>query len=250
MKKLNKEYEMIVFDLYGTLIDIRTNEKKKEVWEKLALFYGYYGAMYEEEELRTQYFRIVNDMTAGGTDREGESHEAFPEIKIEEVFHRLFYEKGVGVPLHLAVYAGQFFRTLSTEYIRLYPGVKEMLETLCRKGKKLYLLSNAQRIFAEYEMRALDICHYFDRIFISSDYGCKKPDIRFYEKLFSIQGFDRQKAIMIGNDGFCDIEGAKKAGLSTFYVRSNISPKEDTPKADYILEGVDGGEIVRKLHYF
>ena len=55
---------------------------------------------------------------------------------------------------------------------------------------------------------------------------------------------------MIGNDGVCDIEGAKKAGLKTVYVRSEISPKEELPEADYVLKKMDMeriGEILTSL---
>ena len=47
-------------------------------------------------------------------------------------------------------------------------GVTDLLEALKKKGKKIYLLSNAQRIFTEYEMHTLGIAKYFDDIFISS----------------------------------------------------------------------------------
>ena len=41
---LPKHYENYVFDLYGTLVDIHTDEEPRELWEKLVLFFGYYGA--------------------------------------------------------------------------------------------------------------------------------------------------------------------------------------------------------------
>lgn len=44
---------------------------------------------------------------------------------------------------------------------------------------------------------------------------------------------------MIGNDGTCDIQGGRAAGLSTLYIRSNLSPKEATPQADHVLDGMD-----------
>ena len=31
-------YETCIFDLYGTLVDIRTDEEKEELWERLAFF--------------------------------------------------------------------------------------------------------------------------------------------------------------------------------------------------------------------
>lgn len=82
--------------------------------------------------------------------------------------------------------------------------------------KKVYLLSNAQRIFTEYEMNYLDITKYFDDILISSDYGTKKPDIRFFKQLIEKYHLDEKKTLMIGNDVRCDINGAKEAGLDTF----------------------------------
>ena len=44
---------------------------------------------------------------------------------------------------------------------------------------------------------------------------------------------------MTGNDGTCDIEGAKRAGLATVYVRTEISPRKPLPAADHVLEEID-----------
>ena len=88
-------------------------------------------------------------------------------------------------------------------------------------------------------MNALGITPYFDGIFISSEHERKKPDVRFFEKLIHTYGIDRDRAVMIGNDGVCDIEGAEKAGLATLYVKTEISPKEELPKADHVLDKMD-----------
>lgn len=205
------KYESYIFDLYGTLVDIRTNEEREELWDKLALFYGYYDAHYTPEELKRRYGELVSgkeaalkerlDSEAAGSEaalkeRSGDEtaahravykkddvHESHPEIKIEQVFSALFKEKGVEADETLAIHAGQFFRILSTEYVRLYDGVVKVLKTLRAAGSKVYLLSNAQRIFTEYEMHTLGIADYFDDILISSEYGVKKPDIRFLKRL-------------------------------------------------------------------
>ena len=52
---LPMDYENYVFDLYGTLVDIHTEEDLDLVWEKLSLFYGYYDAHYTPEELKQEY---------------------------------------------------------------------------------------------------------------------------------------------------------------------------------------------------
>lgn len=239
-------YDTCIFDLYGTLVDIRTDENKEELWEKLSLFYAFYGAFYTPEELARSYKRLTGEMTAGHEELRRDSHEAFPEIRIEEVFRALFEEKGIAPDEPLVRHAGQFFRILSMEFIRLYDGTEEMLSAVKESGRKIYLLSNAQRIFTEYEMNALGITKYFDGIFISSDEGCKKPDLKFFRKLIDTCGIDPERAVMLGNDGICDIEGAKRAGLGTVYVHSDISPAEDAPDADYVLPQMDM-EQIRKI---
>lgn len=246
------EYKNYIFDLYGTLVDIRTDEEKEELWEKLAQFYGYYGAVYTAKELKNAYKRLTGQKEEAlrqemGSDaglKKDDTHEAHPEIEIEEVFLALFTEKGVEADLELAVHAGQFFRILSTEYIRLYDGAKELLAALRDKGKKVYLLSNAQRIFTAYELRLLGLEPYFDDIFLSSACKVKKPDARFFHLLLDKHHILPEESIMIGNDAVSDIRGAKEVALHTFYIHSNISPDiEKTPEADYVLMQMDLAKV-------
>ena len=36
----SRNYKNYIFDLYGTPVDIHTDEEQELLWEKLALFYG------------------------------------------------------------------------------------------------------------------------------------------------------------------------------------------------------------------
>lgn len=237
------KYKNYVFDLYGTLVDIRTDEENPAVWERLAYFYNYYGADYTGEELRNAYDKIINEMKGI---LQGDNHEMYPEIQIENVFRKLFLQKNVRSDRMLAIYAGQFFRVLTTEHIRLYDGARELLDELKRQGAWVYLLSNAQRIFTEYEMRALHIYDCFDSVYISSDYSCKKPDEQLYRILIKDQMLNPKETLMIGNDPKCDIDGATAVGFDTCYIHSNISPKNvdlDTVKSTFLLPEMD----LRKL---
>ncbi len=233
-------FDNYVFDLYGTLVDIHTDENSSELWEKLALFYGYYGASYSLDALKARYEVLVRQkeqaMMQGGEETARYAHEASPEIRLEEVFEAMFQEKNVAVTPELAVHAGQFFRILSTKKLLLYPGTVELLRQLRREGKRVYLLSNAQRIFTEYEMRFLGLAELFDDILISSDHGVKKPDIRFFEILMNRYGLDPDRTLFVGNDSRTDIGGAKSVGMHTFYVRSSISPAHDSGESadDYV----------------
>ena len=164
-------------------------------------------------------------------------HDAEGKQTAMDSLEKLYEEKGVNPTKELSVHTGQFFRVMSTEYIKLYPGTKEMLKELKKAGKNVYLLSNAQRIFTAYEMRRLDIFDLFDDVFISSDYNTKKPDIRFYKELINKHDIDVSKSLFIGNDSTTDIKGAKECRMDAFYVKSNISPKDDMAHdADYIID--------------
>lgn len=164
------------------------------------------------------------------------------------VFKALFMDKGIEVSLEESIYAGKLFRTLSTEYIRLYEGAKELLQMLKTQGKKIYLLSNAQSIFTRAELTYLGIDNCFDDIFISSEYGCKKPDETFYRKPLEKYGLNTQETIMIGNDYICDILGAQQVGLDTFYIHSNLSPDlEQEIKSTYYLMHMDLKEVSDRL---
>ena len=140
-------------------------------------------------------------------------------------FARLFRDKGITEHAdELGFQAAQVFRLISMEYIRLYPGVLDALAQLRKNGCRLWLLSNAQRIFTAFELRHLGLDDQFDGIYISSDYGFRKPDSRFFRALINEQGLDISKCLMIGNDRRTDIAGAKAVGLDTLYLHANITP--------------------------
>ena len=239
-------YRNCIFDLYGTLVDIHTDERTPRLWQAMADWYREHGVNYAPDELQDAYFLCVQRME-GADSLRNDSHEAHPEIKIELVFQQLFERKGLHADQMLAIETGQRFRQASLHYIRLYNGAAELLRTLHAHGQGVWLLSNAQRIFTACELRDLGIETLFDGIYLSSDYGCKKPDRRFFERLLKERGIDPGSAIMIGNDGVCDIQGARAVGLHTLYIRSNLSPEEPLPQADYILEDMDLLKVQRIL---
>ncbi len=244
---LPDNYDNYIFDLYGTLVDIHTDEDSDLLWEKLSLFMSYYGSNYSPLDLKNSYQKLVKKEQALLSTKKpaqinrNDSHEASPEIDIKAVFQKLYTEKNVDASEELIIHTGQFFRALSTEYLKLYPGTMSMLTALKEAGKKIYLLSNAQRIFTAYELKYLGISDCFDDIFISSDYGTKKPDPDFFNALINKHKLDINKSIYIGNDSICDIYGASRLGMDTFYVHSNISPKGDeAPSASYSIESFTG----------
>lgn len=237
-------YDNYFFDLYGTLIDIHTEEGDEELWKFMVKYYAYKGANYGSWELRWRYEALVHEeeelLLAKHPDQ-------IPEPQVERVFMRLYEEKGVRVSIQEAVDAAQVFRSFSLRYVRLYSGAKELLAHLKKKGKKLYVLSNAQQVFTESEMRYLGIYDYFDRVCLSSDYYCKKPDPAYFKQLLQSEGLDPAKTMMIGNSEHDDIRTAKALGMGACYIHSNLSPEGETADCDIVMRAMDLKSLERIL---
>ena len=215
-------YKNYIFDLYGTLIDINTDEWCDDLWKKMAILYGYKGAHYTYDELKSEYLNLVSLEKVAVRKRHPEYNVV--DIKIEKVFKKLFTQKGVKVTKAQVAFIAEAFRCYSTKYIKLYDGVTDLLDTLKAKGKKIYLLSNAQRYFTENELNMLGLTEYFDGICISSDEECSKPDSCYYKTLFDRYGLKKSESIMIGNDYISDIGGAAHFGIDSLYIHQSISP--------------------------
>lgn len=218
-------YTDLIFDLYGTLVDIHT-EESRQVWEKTAYFFGFHGADYTVESLFSAFQAEMGSRQA----RAGQNYECFPDLPVEPVFAQLFRAKGMGENADsLGIQAAKLFRICSIEYIRLYPNVLQALARLREKGHRLWLLSNAQAVFTRGELQLLGLDKAFDGIYLSSDYGCRKPDSHFYRALLEGEQLDKGNCLMIGNDRDTDIAGAKALGLATLYLHTNLTPGHQAP---------------------
>lgn len=121
-----------IFDLYGTLVDIRTDEEKPELWENLYLNYHKKGLTFDSTQLKLEYEKLVKEeilrMKREGQKREEEAwgrsqkaekeearylsrvSEYDPEIDLTRVFAQLFEESKPTDPLIWDF--GRYFRGL------------------------------------------------------------------------------------------------------------------------------------------
>ena len=219
-------YRNYIFDFYGTLCEIWTNEKKRFLWDNLAVFMKQHGAFYHARELQKKYIEFCRQEDLR-LKKEKKNH--FIEIDLAEVFRMLYEFKGVKADKALICETEVVFRLLSMDEMKMFRNASELLKQLRDDGKKIYLLSNAQAAFTEYEIRQLGIKELFDGICYSSDAGYRKPSERFFASLFDSYGLNKEESVMIGNDAFTDIGGAYGYGLDSIYihtVQSGKRPKE------------------------
>lgn len=231
-----------IFDLYGTLLDIRTNEDADTTWNVFAAWMTAHGMPCRGSWLRRVYRRHCRALirAAGGTQ--------CPEVELTPVFASMCRRLDHHASDTLIHAAGEAFRRCSTQLLTPYPNTFRVLEGLRAAGKNVWLLSNAQRLYTWQELETTGLLPYFDDILISSDEGCKKPDPAFFRRLLDRHGLDVRDCLMVGNDTTSDIAGAAAVGMEALYVRTAISPANDpTPSCRYVFEDGDIGHVLDTL---
>ena len=235
-----KEYKDYVFDLYGTLIDIRTDEENPVFWRHMSGVYAEAGAFYEPEELRSAYLRLCAAETEAVAEGNGSR---YPEPDLANVFAELYREKHLGHEFPETGWVERTaleFRSSSREYLRLYDGTLDTLNALRRKGKRLFLLSNAQTLFTYDELERTGLADLFDGVSISSEAGVKKPDPQFLRGLMLDYGISAADALFVGNDISSDIRIADACGMDSVYLDTWGRTEEDFERE------IEEAGIVRK----
>lgn len=207
-----------VFDLYGTLADISTDESSEKFKSKVGRYF-----MRLNPNVR-DFFALYYDCCAK------RSGGGYCEIELFGVFREILAYGGNRAEEKTVRRAARYFRKKSRSRLKLYGGVRALLKNLKRCGAKLYILSNAQACFTWDEIKKLKIEKYFDGIELSSGFGEKKPSPAFFRHITEKYSFDSDSVVYTGNDFVADIAGAKAAGFKAVYIKSNLSPESDCIK--------------------
>ena len=202
-----------IFDLYGTLVDIKTDESKRTFWKAMCEQLGLSKLRWRT--LMREYHYLCADKMLSP------EHE----IDLSDVFGDLLvcYGKERSESDSFA----RIFREKSTERLGLFPNVQEMLLFLRKMGSGVYLLSNAQSCFTRNELDLLGLTPLFDGIIISSEVSIKKPSEKIFQLALDRFGLDPDECIYVGNDMLDDVFGASRAKLKTVYIQTEQSRKYD-----------------------
>lgn len=222
---MNKSYDNFLFDLYGTLVDIHTDEEKDALWAECVRELSRQGVAAQPGKLREQYAAGVRTLEARDRAERGSG----AEIDLEPVFRGMLEAGGKPASVEQVCDFARFFRMASLEKLRLFPGAAELLMAIRRAGKRAYLLSNAQSLFTRPELDKLGLTELFDGILLSSEVGYKKPDPKFYRAMLEKYSLDPARTVMIGNDDEADCRGAAAVGLDSCYVCTEQSPARTRP---------------------
>lgn len=118
------------------------------------------------------------------------------------------------------------------------PGALETLDILIKKYR-LFLVTNGNPPVQYGRLESAGITHYFEKLFISMEIGHNKPSVEFFDHCFAnIPGFDKTKAIIVGDSLFSDIRGGINAGITTCWVNPTHRPTREEIIPDYQIENL------------
>jgi putative hydrolase of the HAD superfamily len=251
----------ILFDIYGTLIDITTDESDPAAYDAMSKWLEYKYIYLSGDQLKWFYHEefarrlgseaarrraeadifktIIEEFEA----RMGEHKELYPDADVRDVFRSIIVKFASRTPEeldHLSSDLSHLFRSATRKRIFIYPTVKPALDQL-QKKYRLGIVSNAQEAFTMPELGLYDLTRYFETIVLSSQAGVKKPSTRIFTRALSNLNVKPSEAVMVGNDLNADMMGASRLGMKTIFV----SHKPERP-----ARGVTPDAVISDVNLF
>ena len=238
MNQQKYAFKNYIFDFYGTLVDIETDEAEPTLWDTMAQIYQSYGAHYTGESLQVRYKELVRQAEESIAK---EKRVTYPEVDLTVIFVQLYLESHpTGASVHHLKEWGRLmartFRVLSRKRLDLYPHTKEVLEDIKAAGCRIYLLSDAQADFTNPEIDLVGLREIFHDIYLSSDAGIRKPQPELLMKVIKEHQLNPDKTVMVGNDFSTDVAVAKSIGMQSILI--NTFPYSDEELRDKRQAGV------------
>ena len=194
-------YDFLLFDADGTLLDFLKSEREA-LWETL----DNNGIQPTDEKIK---------LYSGINDSLWKLHER-GEISKKELLVRRFelLLEALGEKAEVNKIAREYESRIS-EKGYLLDGAEEMCCALFGKAR-MFIVTNGLEVVQRGRYARCGIDKYFENVFISDKIGFQKPSVHFFEKVAEcIDGFDKSRALIIGDSLTSDIKGGINFGIDT-----------------------------------
>ena len=226
-------YEWLLFDADNTLFDFDAAED--HALTRTLLRFGVNPEPRLKKGYRAINTKLWEDLENGLISRERLSVRRF------EIFM-----EAAGVTGDPVAWNSYYMEALS-QCATLIPGA----ESLCRMAAQKYtlaLITNGSPEIQHKRLEASPLARYFgDRVFISEEMGCHKPEKIYFDKVLDALGVGNQrgKVLVIGDSLSSDIRGAFNAQLDSVWVHWP-SDKPGAVKPTYEVENL--GQLAEFLN--
>ena len=220
-----KKYEVLLFDVDGTLLDF---DKAEE--EGIEGLLNHFGVPVTEENKHK--YHVTNKKYWEALER--------GEITRDQVLGGRFeeYFGGFGVTVD-GMEVDILYRRYLNESAVLIDGAIELLEDV--KGRyPLYVVTNGVAETQYHRLAKSGLDKYFDGIFISEEANAQKPQMEFFEYCFEKMGRrDVENMLIIGDSLTSDMRGGNNAGIDTMWYNPHGAENRTGVRLDYIVNTLE-----------
>lgn len=208
-------YEILLFDLDGTLLDFDASEHAA-----LIKLFAAHGITVTDELIET--YKTVNN----GFWRAYERGEISMSVLLDTRFGKTMSHFGIDID-------GASWEKEYRGYLGDFAFIIDEADDILKK------LASCHRVFAVTNgvgdtqinrLKLAGIIDCFEDIFVSQLVGAQKPSKMFFDYVErNIAGFDKSKALIIGDSLLTDIAGGMNAGIDTCFVNLKGKRHDQTP---------------------
>lgn len=119
----------------------------------------------------------------------------------------------------------RYYRDNMLVHTRLYPGVREALESWGAAGRSMAVLTNKPVAFSRDLVDGLGLGGTFERVYGGNSFASKKPDPYGLRLIMRELGFDPRQTLMVG-DSSVDVLTARNAGVASAGVTFGFRPED------------------------
>ena len=109
----------------------------------------------------------------------------------------------------------------------------DLVASLCGKAKQ-YVVSNGTILAQTKKLKASGLGALMDGVFLSEEVGVEKPDVKFFEKVFSeLEEKDKSRIMIVGDSLTSDMQGGVNAGIVTCWYNPSKKSLKSNLHLDY-----------------
>lgn len=197
---MSKKYEIFLFDADNTLYDYDKAEA-----QALKTMFAFCGFTYDDSirliyrEINTQSWRDYEDGLISKADLQT--------VRFERFFEKICvqYDTADFNTRYLAEFGKGTF---------LVDGAMEICKKVVSQGKQIFIVTNGILATQKSRIEHSLIKEYISDFFVSEFVGYQKPDVKYFEYVFShIPNVPKDKILIIGDSLTADIAGGHNAGI-------------------------------------
>ena len=197
-------YKFLLFDLDHTLLDF-------DAAEDIALTQLLEEEGVEDIQNYKDYYVPMNKALWKDLEQKKITKDALINTRFEKLFAHFGIEKD-------GSYLAERYQFFLSKQGQTYLGVEDLLKNLIKQDYELYAATNGITGIQTGRLAQSGLAPYFNQVFISEQLQTQKPDALFYEKIGQqIEGFSKEKTLMIGDSLTADIQGGNNAGIDTIW---------------------------------